>query len=58
LEYNTGGPGLLDHLYTEEMLNAAFAGPHIVDMRVYETELNEGTRHSEKSALIGMVGQR
>lgn len=58
LEYNTGGPGLLDHLYTEEMLNAAFAGLHIVDMRVYEAELNEGTRHSGKSALIGMVGRK
>jgi 2-polyprenyl-3-methyl-5-hydroxy-6-metoxy-1,4-benzoquinol methylase len=58
LEYKTGGPGLLDHLYTEEMLRSAFAELQLVDMQVYGAELNEGTRHSGMSALIGMVGRK
>jgi cyclopropane fatty-acyl-phospholipid synthase-like methyltransferase len=55
LEYKTGGPGLLEHLYSEEMLTSAFSELRLVDMQVYEAELNEGTRHSGMSALIGMV---
>lgn len=58
LEYKTGGPGLLAHLYTEDMLRAAFAGPSIVDMRSYDAQLNEGSRHSGMSALIGMVARK
>lgn len=58
LEYKTGGPGLLDHLYTEKMLKSAFAGLQLIDMQMYEAELNEGTRHSGMSALIGMVGRK
>ena len=58
LEYKTGGPGLLEHLYTEDMLNAAFAGLRILDMRSYDALLNEGSRHSGMSALIGMVAQK
>lgn len=58
LDYKTGGPGLLEHLYTEDMLGAAFAGLHIVDMRAYDAHLNEGSRHSGMSALIGMVARK
>ena len=58
LEYKTGGPGLLEHLYTEDMLNAAFADLRILDMRSYDALLNEGSRHSGMSALIGMVAQK
>lgn len=58
LEYKTGGPGLLEHLYTEEMLRTAFAGLRIVDMRCYDAALNEGSRHRGMSALIGMVAQK
>ena len=58
LEDKTGGPGLLEHLYTEDMLNAAFADLRILDMRSYDALLNEGSRHSGMSALIGMVAQK
>jgi 2-polyprenyl-3-methyl-5-hydroxy-6-metoxy-1,4-benzoquinol methylase len=58
LEYNTGGPGLPEHLYTEEMLKSAFADLRLIDMQVYEAELDEGTRHRGMSALIGMVGRK
>ncbi|MFL6719807.1 MAG: class I SAM-dependent methyltransferase, partial [Burkholderiaceae bacterium] len=58
LEYKTGGPGLLEHLYTEDMLYTVFAGLRILDMRSYDALLNEGSRHSGMSALIGMVAQK
>jgi SAM-dependent methyltransferase len=58
LEYKTGGPSLLSHLYTEEMLRTAFASTEILELRAYDAELTEGTRHRGKSALIGMVARR
>lgn len=58
LEYKTGGPGVLEHLYTEELLKTAFADLQILELRSYDAELNEGSRHSGKSALIGMVAQK
>ena len=58
LEYKTGGPSLLSHLYTEEMLRTAFAATDILELRAYDTDLTEGTRHRGRSALIGMVARR
>jgi SAM-dependent methyltransferase len=58
LEYKTGGPSLLSHLYTEEMLRAAFTSTEILELRAYDAELTEGTRHRGRSALIGMVARR
>jgi hypothetical protein len=58
LEFGTGGPGRLDHLYSEDMLRAAFADLDIVELRLYEAELNEGSRHSGPLALVGMVAKK
>ena len=58
LEYKTGGPGVLSHLYTEDMLKSAFAGLRIVDLRSYDALLAEGSRHSGMSALVGMVARK
>ena len=58
LEYKTGGPSLQSHLYTEDLLRAAFAATEILELRAYDTDLTEGTRHRGKSALIGMVARR
>ncbi|MVW61542.1 methyltransferase domain-containing protein [Massilia sp. NEAU-DD11] len=58
LEYNTGGPGVLDNLYTEPMLRAACAGLEIVELEEYEAELGEGKRHAGRSALVGMVARK
>lgn len=58
LEFNTGGPGILAHLYTEDLLRSAFSKLHISDMKMYEEVLSEGKQHSGLSALIGMVGQK
>jgi SAM-dependent methyltransferase len=58
LEYRTGGPPLLSHLYTADMLRAAFAGMDIVELREYEAELAEGSGHLGRSALIGLVARK
>jgi len=58
LEYNTGGPGVLDNLYTEQMLRAAFASLEILELEEYEAELGEGKRHAGLSALVGMVARK
>jgi SAM-dependent methyltransferase len=52
------GPQLLDHLYTEEMLRAAFAGMALVDFQVYQAVVAEQVQQSEPSALIGLVAQK
>jgi hypothetical protein len=58
LEYKTGGPSLLSHLHTEQMLRAVFAVTEILELRAYDADLTEGTRHRGRSALIGMVTRR
>ena len=58
LDYNTGGPGIADHLYTAELLRAEFAGFDLRELREYDDRLSEGTRHVGPSALIGMVARR
>jgi len=58
LEYKTGGPPNLSHLYTEALLRTAFPALEIVEMRTYDANLTEGTQHLGRSALIGMVARR
>jgi len=58
LEYKTGGPPNVDNLYTEDLLKDEFSSLDIVDMSVYEMELQEGTQHSGMSALVGMVARK
>jgi SAM-dependent methyltransferase len=59
LDYKTGGPPQLSHLYTEAMLREAFdADFELIILREYEAELTEGDSHSGRSALIGMIARR
>jgi len=58
LEYKTGGPSLIDHLYTEEMIRELTKEFQILDLRCYEKELNEGARHAGMSALLGLVARK
>ena len=58
LEYRTGGPPHVAHLYTEPMLREALAGLDVVELREYEAELAEGRGHCGRSALIGLVARR
>lgn len=58
LDYKTGGPGELSHLYTSPMLREAFSSMEIIELREYEAALNEGARHRGTSALIGLVARK
>ena len=58
LQYNTGGPGKLDHLYDEALLLNAFPAYERVDLRTYEAEIQEGQAHRGMSALVGYVGRK
>ena len=58
LDYKTGGPPLVSHLYTAELLREAFASLEILELREYEDDLAEGTQHRGRSAVIGMVARK
>lgn len=58
LEYKTGGPPNVDHLYTEDLMQEAFGDMDISELRSYEDVLNEGTQHRGQSALIGVVARK
>ena len=58
LDYRTGGPPQVEHLYTEDLLRQAFADLDILDLRSYEADLAEGSGHRGRSALIGLVARR
>jgi cyclopropane fatty-acyl-phospholipid synthase-like methyltransferase len=55
LDYKTGGPSKIENLYTRELLEQAFADFSSLDIRVYETVINEGPGHGGMSALIDVV---
>ncbi|MEP7298571.1 MAG: class I SAM-dependent methyltransferase [Burkholderiales bacterium] len=58
LDYKTGGPGVLSHLYTADLLREAFASLRTIELVEYEAELTEGARHAGRSALIGFVARK
>ncbi len=58
LEYKTGGPPNLSHLYTEELLQDAFGDLDVLELTSYEQVLTEGTQHHGQSALIGLVARQ
>jgi len=58
LEYRTGGPGVLENLYTRQILLEAFAGWEIEELVEYEDDITEGSGHKGRSALIGMVARK
>jgi cyclopropane fatty-acyl-phospholipid synthase-like methyltransferase len=58
LNYNTGGPGKLDHLYDDALMREAFAGFEVLVCNSYETSITEGAGHSGMSALVGFVARK
>lgn len=56
LKFNTGGPGVLENLYTEDLMRASFSNFDVLDLCVYEAMVQEGKGHSGESALLGYVG--
>lgn len=58
LGYNTGGPRILENLYTTDLLADRFKDLAILILAEYEADLSEGSRHVGKSALIDLVAQK
>ena len=58
LEYKTGGPSLIEHLYTEELMRDLAKDFTILELTSYEKELSEGPRHTGMSAILGLVARK
>lgn len=58
LEYRTGGPPLVSHLYTEPMLRSVFADMDLLTLTEYEADVAGGVGHRGRSALMGLVARR
>lgn len=58
IDYKTGGPGVLENLYTENMLRDAFGDMQISTLTAYDKEIHEGPGHSGISALIDMIATK
>ena len=58
LDYKTGGPSVIENLYTPELLRAAFAGWEIEEIVEYEDDISEGLGHKGRSALIGLIAHK
>ena len=57
LDYGTGGPKQVEHLYTRDMLQRAFGDLADVNIVEEERELQEGPGHSGMSAFIGLTAR-
>ena len=58
LEFKTGGPSILEHLYTEDMIRTLIDDLEPIDLCLYEKALSEGPKHTGMSALLGLVARK
>jgi SAM-dependent methyltransferase len=58
IAYGTGGPKLVENLYSEAMLRSAFAELEILDLAVHDSVIREGDGHDGMSALIDLVARK
>lgn len=58
VEYATGGPSAKSHMYTKDLLRAAFDGWEVLDLEDYDREIDEGRAHSGLSALVDFVARK
>ncbi len=56
--YGTGGPPVVENMYTKEMLEDAYAGWEILRLEDYDREIDEGSGHSGRSALVDLVARK
>jgi SAM-dependent methyltransferase len=58
LEYGTGGPGVLEQLYDDALLDTHFGDWPALVRESYEAELTEGAGHAGQSALVDLILRR
>lgn len=56
--YGTGGPPVVENLYTLQGLAADFPGWEVLHSADYDADLDEGSRHVGCSALIDFIARR
>lgn len=57
LEFRTGGPSEVEHLYTSRMVQSLLAGMQILHLHEHDDVLAEGFGHSGMSAVIDVVAR-
>ena len=55
LEFGTGGPPFVEHMYTADLLRTAFADHDVMVLDEHDAHVAEGTGHHGMSALIDCV---
>jgi hypothetical protein len=58
LNYKTGGPSLVENLYTRALLETAFAGLSELRIVEHDSMTREGAGHVGMAALIDLVGRK
>jgi len=58
LQYGTGGPKVVEQLYTRAMLEEAFGDLRNLTIVEEEREMDEGAAHSGMSAVINLTGRK
>ncbi len=58
LEFRTGGPGRIEHLYTSELLRELLPQAQWLLLREYEEDIAEGSAHCGRSALLAGVARK
>jgi SAM-dependent methyltransferase len=58
LAYKTGGPSLVENLYTEELLRTEFAGFSQLAVEAHDSMTSEGSGHVGLAALIDLVARK
>lgn len=58
LEYKTGGPSVLENLYTEELIRSLLQDWRIDQLTQYEEVVSEGQGHHGLSALMGVIARK
>jgi SAM-dependent methyltransferase len=58
LDYGTGGPKQIEHLYTRALLQQAFGEFRDLHFTEEERALSEGAAHSGMSAVIGLTARK
>lgn len=58
LNFRSGGPKELSHLYSSDLLRELVSGMRILHLAEHEYELREGTKHVGAAALIDLIARK
>lgn len=56
--YGSGGPGIVEQLYSLDLLRSAFADWDVLHQADYDADLTEGQGHHGRAALVDFVARK